>query len=67
MADDKSKRGKADRTKIAGGEAYEVRYAAKKTGVTPAAIKAAIKDVGNSRTKVNIAVKKLPSTKKLDK
>lgn len=34
MADDKSKRGKADRTKVARGEGCEVGYFARKHGIT---------------------------------
>ena len=36
MADDKSKRGSVDRLEVAGGEAYEVSYFAKKHGITKA-------------------------------
>jgi hypothetical protein len=35
MSDDKTKRGAADRSKVAGGEAYEVDYFAKKHGISP--------------------------------
>ncbi len=58
MADNKSKTGKADRNKIAGGEKYEVAYAAKKAGVKPAAVKKAIAKVGNLRAKVEAELKK---------
>jgi hypothetical protein len=58
MADDKTKRGKADRSKIAAGEKYEVAYAAKKAKTTPEAVKQAIKKVGNSRAKVEKALAK---------
>lgn len=33
MPDDKTKRGKQDRSKVAGGEKYEVAYVAKKFNV----------------------------------
>ncbi len=56
MPDNKAKRGKADRSKIASGEKYEVDYAAKKAKTTPAAVKAAIKNVGPSRAKVEKAL-----------
>jgi hypothetical protein len=52
MADDKSKRGGADRRLIALGEAYEVRYWSKKFKVTPAKLKLAVKKVGHSAKKV---------------
>jgi len=49
----KTKRGRAqDRARVAGGQAYEVRYEAKKKGVSRGAVKRAVKRVGNSRKKV---------------
>jgi uncharacterized protein DUF3606 len=41
-----------DRKRVAGGQDYEVRYEAKKTGRSKAAVKKAVKKVGNSRKKV---------------
>jgi hypothetical protein len=58
MADDKKKTSSADRNKVAGGEKYEVDYAAKKAGVKPDEVKAAVKKVGNSRAKVEKELKK---------
>jgi hypothetical protein len=52
MPDDKRKRGKQDRSRVAGGEKYEVAYEAKKTKRSPAAVRKAIKKVGSSRKKV---------------
>jgi hypothetical protein len=52
MADNKSKRGGADRALIALSEAYEVSYWSKKFKVTPAKLKAAVKKVGHSAKKV---------------
>jgi hypothetical protein len=49
MPDDKKKVGKADRSRVAAGETYEVDYAAKKFGSTREEVKTAIKKVGNSR------------------
>ena len=43
MADNKSKRGGADRALIAVSEPYEVRYWSKKLKVTPAKLKYAVK------------------------
>lgn len=43
---------KQDRARVAGGQDYEVRYEAKKTGRSKAAVKKAVKKVGNSRKKV---------------
>jgi hypothetical protein len=46
-------RGRAqDRARVAGGQDYEVRYEAKKEGVSKNEVKKAIKSVGNSRKKV---------------
>ena len=53
MAKKQSSRGrKQDRARVAGGQAYEVRYETKKTGRSKAAVKKAVKKVGNSRRKV---------------
>jgi Protein of unknown function (DUF3606) len=41
-----------DRKRVAGGQKYEVRYEAKKTGKSKKAVKRAVKKVGNSRRKV---------------
>lgn len=43
---------KQDRARVAGGQDHEVRYEAEKEGVSKGEVKQAIKDVGNSRTKV---------------
>jgi hypothetical protein len=49
----KSKRSRAqDRARVAGGQKYEVSYAAKKTKKSARAVKKAVKRVGNSRKKV---------------
>lgn len=46
-------RGRAqDRAKVAGGQDHEVRYEAKKEGVSKDAVKKAVKSAGNSRKKV---------------
>lgn len=58
MADDKSKRGAADRARVAGGESYEVAYVAGKTGKTTAQVKAAASKAGPARKKVEEALKK---------
>jgi len=41
-----------DRAKVAGGQKYEVRYEAKKTGRSAPAVKKAVKKVGNVRKKI---------------
>lgn len=52
MADDKSKSGGQDRTRISLTEDYEVRDWSKKFGVTPDELKAAVAAVGNSAAAV---------------
>ena len=52
MADNKKKRGGADRALIALTEKYEVAYWSKKLKVTPAKLKYAVKKVGHSAKKV---------------
>jgi Protein of unknown function (DUF3606) len=52
-AEKKTTRGrKQDRARVAGGQAYEVRYESKKTGRSAPAVKKAVKKVGNVRKKV---------------
>lgn len=46
MADDRTKTGKADRTRINLAEEYEVRDWAKKFGVSPERLKEAVQKVG---------------------
>ena len=49
----KTTRGRAqDRSKVAGGQKYEVSHEAKKTGWSAPAVKKAVKKVGNIRGKV---------------
>lgn len=48
MADDKTKKGPADRSRISLSEDYELRYWTEKFGVTAAQLKAAVEKVGNS-------------------
>ena len=53
MARKQSGRGrKQDRARVAGGQDYEVRYEAKKSRKPKAAVKKAVKKVGNSRKRV---------------
>ena len=52
MADDKKKRGGADRRLIALSEPYEVAYWSKKFKITPARLKTVVKKVGRSAKKV---------------
>lgn len=43
---------KQDRARVAGSQDYEVNYEAKKTRRSSAAVKKAVKKVGNSRKRV---------------
>jgi hypothetical protein len=43
---------KQDWARVAGGQSYEVKYEAKKTGQSARAVKKAVKKVGNSRKRV---------------
>ena len=48
-----SSRGRAqDRARVAGGQDYEVRYEANKSGKSTAAVKKAVKKAGPSRKRV---------------
>ena len=52
-------RGRAqDRARVAGGQEHEVRYEAKKEGVSKDSVKNAVKTVGNSRSKVEAQLEK---------
>ena len=57
MADDKSNSGGQDRTRISLSEDYEVRDWAKKFGVTPDELKAAVKAAGNDAKAVEAHLK----------
>jgi hypothetical protein len=49
----KTTRGRTqDRSKVAGGQDYEVAYETKKTGSSSAAVKSAVSKSGNSRSAV---------------
>lgn len=53
MANQHTPRGRAqDRARVAGGQDHEVRYEARKEGVSTGEVKEAVKEVGNSRKKV---------------
>ena len=59
MADNKKKRGGADRALIALSESYEVAYWSKKFKITPAKLKAAVKKAGHSAKNVEAYLKLL--------
>jgi len=55
----KSSRGRSqDRSKVAGGQDYELEYEKEKTGASKEQIKKAIKSQGNQRTKIEKTLKK---------
>lgn len=54
-----TKRGRAqDRRSVAGGQSHETVYEARESGASAADVRTAVKQVGNSRTKVRRALKK---------
>jgi hypothetical protein len=59
MADDKSKRTKQDRARIAAGEPYEVSYFMRKHGITREQALSIIKKTGGNRAKANAAAERL--------
>lgn len=59
MADNKTKRGAADRRQVAAGEGYEVRYFARKHKLSKDQAEQLIKTVGNDRAKLNAAAAQL--------
>ena len=63
MSDDKTKQGKGDRDRVAGGEDYEVQYFAEKHGITPEQVRDLIKSHGNDREKLDAAAQRLVKSK----
>lgn len=51
--DDKSKRGKPDRSRVAASEPYEVSYFARKHGITAVEARAILKEAGPGREAAN--------------
>jgi hypothetical protein len=56
MVDNKRKRGKADRRKVARKQAYEIKHVAKKFGVAQWVVRAIVRIVGNNRNMVEASV-----------
>ncbi|RYY97073.1 MAG: DUF3606 domain-containing protein [Chitinophagaceae bacterium] len=52
MADNKNERGGRDRSRVAGNEEYEVRHLSEKYNVSAEEVRRLIKEVGNSREKI---------------
>ncbi len=61
MADDKTKQGQQDRSRVAGDEPYEVEYFASKHGLTMQQARDLIDRVGNNRADLDQAAEKLNS------
>jgi len=59
MSDDKIDRGQADRSRVAGGQGYELRYFARKHGLTTAQAMDLIRRIGNDRARLNEAAVRL--------
>lgn len=58
MQDTRTNRGRnQDRARVAGGQDHEVRYEARKTATSSDAVKSAVRSQGNSRQKVENALK----------
>jgi hypothetical protein len=52
MTDNKNNRDERDRSRVASGEEYELRYLAEKLNVSAEEVRNAIEKVGNNRDKV---------------
>jgi uncharacterized protein DUF3606 len=64
MPTNKSTRGRTqDRSKVAGGQDYEVKYEQGKSKTSAATVKAAVKKAGNSRAKVEKELSRSSSKK----
>jgi len=59
MVDDRTKRGAGEQRQVAGGEGYELRYFARKHGLTTAQAMDLIRRIGNDRAQLNEAAVKL--------
>jgi hypothetical protein len=59
MADDKTKVANQDRSRVAGGEGYEVEYFAQKHGIAPEEARNLIRQYGNNRETLDREAAKL--------
>jgi len=59
MPDDKTKVGEPDRSRVAADQDYEVEYFAEKHGLSPQQVRDLIAGFGNSREKLERAVRHL--------
>jgi hypothetical protein len=58
MSDNSKLRDGRDRSKVSGSESHELSYLQEKLGVSRAQVEEAIKEVGNSREKVEAYLKR---------
>lgn len=59
MSDDKSKQDGRDRTRVAAGEGYEVRYFAERHGISVQQAEDLIREHGPDRQKLDAAAERL--------
>lgn len=59
MSDDVARQGEIDRSRVAGSEGYELRYFARKHGLTTAQAMDLIRRIGTDRGKLNEAAVRL--------
>lgn len=59
MTDDTSRRGAADRRRVARDQGYELRYFARKHGLTTAQAMELLRRIGNDRARLNEAAVQL--------
>jgi hypothetical protein len=64
MTDDKTNRGAADRSRVAGGEGYEVDYFARKHGISTEQARELIKRHGNDRAALDRAAAEMKGSPK---
>lgn len=63
MSDDKTKTDARDRSRVAGGESYEVDYFASKHGLSAEQARALIAEIGNNRAELDAAAEKIKAKK----
>jgi hypothetical protein len=59
MADDKTKVGEPDRSRVSAEQDYEVQYLAEKHGLSAEQVRKLIARVGNDRKKIEAAARQL--------
>ncbi|MBA2934555.1 DUF3606 domain-containing protein [Sphingomonas sp. CGMCC 1.13654] len=62
MSDDKTNRGEGDRSRVAGGEDYEVEYFARKHGISVEQARKLIDTHGNDRETLDREAEKLKAS-----